>query len=45
MGVKLSEVLKIYKPEQLNEFIKKYSGYDLEERKLKYEDVKIVGSL
>jgi len=40
MGVKLSEVLKIYKPEQLNEFIKKYSGYDLEERKLKYEDVK-----
>lgn len=40
MGVKLSEILAIYKPEQLNSFIKKYSGFDLEERNIKYEDVK-----
>lgn len=39
MSFKLSEILKIYKPEQLNEYIKMYSNYNLEEKNIFFENV------
>ena len=39
MNFKLSELLSIYKPNQLNEFIKMYSNYTLEENGLVYDDI------
>ena len=40
MKIKLSDVLSIYKPDQLNDFIKNYSKYNLDERNLVFDDVK-----
>lgn len=40
MKFNLHEILNIYKPDELNAFIKKYSNYTLDENNLKYEDLK-----
>lgn len=40
MNFDLNEILGIYKPEDLNNFIKKYSKYTLDEKNLSYEDIK-----
>lgn len=39
MDFKLSQLLSIYKLSQLNEFIKLYSNYNLEEKNIVYEDI------
>ena len=39
MNFKLSELLSIYKPEQLNEFLRKYANTDLENDDIMYEDI------
>jgi len=39
MKFKLSELLSIYKPEQLNEFLRKHINYDLETKELLLEDI------
>ena len=40
MKFNLKEILSIYKPDELNEFIKKYSKYTLDEKNLKYDELK-----
>ncbi len=40
MKFDLKEILNIYKPDELNSFIKKYSKYTLDESNLKYDDLK-----
>ena len=37
MKFKLSEILSLYKPEQVNEFIKHYSNYNLEEKNIFFD--------
>ena len=39
MSFKLSELLAIYKPEQLNAFLREYMNTDLEENNLLYENI------
>ncbi len=39
MKVKLSEILSIYKPEQLNDFLRKYTNTDLENKNIRLEDI------
>ena len=39
MSFKLSELLAIYKPEQLNAFLREYMNTDLEENNLIYENI------
>lgn len=39
MKVKLSEILSIYKPEQLNAFLKNYTNTDLEDKNIMLEDI------
>lgn len=39
MRVKLSEILSIYKPDQLNEFLKNYTNTDLEDKNITFEDI------
>lgn len=40
MKFDLKEILSIYKPDELNAFIKKYSEYTLDEKDLRYENIK-----
>ena len=40
MKYKLSEILNIYKPEELDEFLKEKSNTTLNEKNLVYDDVK-----
>ena len=40
MKFMLSELLSIYKPEQLNDFLKKYANTDLEDNNIFYENIK-----
>lgn len=38
-NIKLSELLEIYKSDQIDDFLKRYSGYDLNENNLSYSDI------
>lgn len=39
MGIRLSEVLNIYTPQQVDDFLKKYTGHNLTESNLKIEKI------
>ena len=45
MKFKLSELLAIYKPEQLNAFLKEHINTNLEDNNLLYENISLLSTI